>query len=124
MSNFTFQYNPQLDGAFLKSIYDDDLETAIISFEQFLKLHPQQIGEIEESFKEGNIDSFRMKIHKAKPTFSYVGLTAISAKAEAVEQLCLTANSVQELNKVYGEFKTCLQQLLPVVQHELIRMKT
>lgn len=124
MSNFTFQYSPKLDGAFLKSVYEDDLDIAIINFDEFLKMLPQQLHEMQQSFEEGNINGFRMTIHKVKPTFSYVGLTAISAKADVLEQMCLTIKSIREIDNKYVDFKTCLHQLIPVVQEELVRMKT
>ena len=124
MSSNPFQYTKKLDDVFLNSLYEDDLEYAIISFEQFLKICPVQLNDIEESFKAGDIDTFRNKIHKAKPIFSYVGLTTITAKADAVEKMCLNINYLQQVEDRYQEFKTCVAQLLPVVQEELIRMKT
>ena len=119
-----FEFDQRLDVEFLLSLYEDDIENAVISFDFFLNKYPQQLKEIEEDFIGGDIKGFRQKVHKAKPTFSYVGLTAISAKAAVIERKCDDEGDLNKVKNLYQEFKNNLEELIPVVQHELERMKT
>ena len=88
MENKIFEFDQRLDTGFLHSLYENDIENAAMSFDFFLNKYPQHLKEIEEDFIAGDVKGFRQKVHKAKPTFSYVGLTAISAKAAAIESMC------------------------------------
>jgi HPt (histidine-containing phosphotransfer) domain-containing protein len=120
----TFKYDQRLDTAFLDSIYDGDMEHAAISFEQFLHKYPAQLKELDESFIAGNITIFRQKLHKLKPTFSYVGLTEITAKAEIIEKLCNETPHLNVISRQYVDLKQQLNDLIPVVEQEFKRLNT
>ncbi len=122
MDNNTFKYDQRLDAAFLQSIYDDDLEHAAISFEQFLLKHPVQLKEVEDSFTAGDIITFKQKLHKLKPTFSYVGLTKITAEAEIIEKLCNEIHDLNVISGLYVGLKQHLNELMPVVEQEFERL--
>jgi HPt (histidine-containing phosphotransfer) domain-containing protein len=122
MDNNTFEYDQRLDAAFLQSIYDDDLEHAAISFEQFLLKHPVQLKEVEDSFTAGDIITFKQKLHKLKPTFSYVGLTKITAEAEIIEKLCNEIHDLNVISGLYVGLKQHLNELMPVVEQEFERL--
>ncbi|WP_462248716.1 Hpt domain-containing protein [Ferruginibacter sp.] len=124
MESKIFEFDPRLDTGFLRSLYEDDIENAVMSFDFFLNKYPQQLKEIEEDFIAGDIKGFRQKVHKVKPTFSYVGLTTISTKAAAIESICDNEGDLNKVKNLYQEFKNSLAEIIPVVQHELERMKT
>lgn len=124
MENKIFEFDQRLDAGFLHSLYEDDIENAAMSFDFFLNKYPQHLKEIEEDFIAGDVKGFRQKVHKAKPTFSYVGLTAISAKAAAIESMCDDEGDLNKVENLYQEFKNSLEEIIPVVQNELERMKT
>jgi HPt (histidine-containing phosphotransfer) domain-containing protein len=119
----TFEYDQRLDTAFLQSIYDDDIEHAAISFEQFLLKFPTQFKELEDSFTNNDVAVFRQKLHKLKPTFSYVGLTAITAKAEKIERLCNETPDFDVISGLYVDLKQHLNDFIPIVSAELERLK-
>lgn len=123
MYNSTLEYDKRLDAAFLESIYENDKEHAAMVFEQFLKLYPNQFKELEDSFVKGNVTTFRQKIHKLKPTFSFVGLTELTAKAEVIEKKCLDIDEISIINDLYFDFKNNLFELIPIVETELERFK-
>jgi HPt (histidine-containing phosphotransfer) domain-containing protein len=120
----TFKYDQRLDADFLQSIYDDDTEHAAISFEQFLVKLPAQLKELEDSFITNDITVFKQKLHKLKPTFSYVGLTAITAKAEKIERLCNETPDFDVISGLYVDLKQHLDDFTPIVRAELERLKT
>jgi Hpt domain len=118
-----FKYNQRLDAAFLRSIYEDDMEHAAISFEQFLLKYPVQLKEVEDSFAIGDINTFRQKLHKLKPVFSYVGLTKITADAEIIEKLCNETPDINVINRLYIDLKRQLDEFIPIIKDELRRLK-
>ncbi len=122
MQNNTFIYDQRLDADFLDSIYENDKEYAAFGFEQFLKGYPDQINELEQSFKTGDVNNFRQKIHKLKPTFSFVGLTDLTAKAEIIEKNCHGIVEIAVLDDLYLDFKNKLFELIPVVKEECDRL--
>ena len=124
MKSKIFEFDQRLDAGFLCSLYEDDIENAVMSFDFFLNKYLQHLKEIEEDFIAGDVKGFRQKVHKAKPTFSYVGLTEISAKAAAIESICDNEGDLNKVKNLYQEFKNSLEKIIPVVQNELERMKT
>jgi HPt (histidine-containing phosphotransfer) domain-containing protein len=124
MESKIFEFDQRLDAAFLRSLYEDDIENAVMSFDFFLNKYPQHLKEIEDDFIAGDIKGFRQKVHKVKPTFSYVGLTAMSVKAAAIERLCDETNDLNNVKDLYQELKNSLQEIIPVIEGELERMKT
>jgi HPt (histidine-containing phosphotransfer) domain-containing protein len=123
MNSNVFEYDERLDSAFLESIYDDDMEHAAISFEQFLNKYPVQIKEIEDCLAAADINLFRQKLHKIKPAFSYVGLTNITAKAEIIERMCTNVIDKIAITDLYLDFKNELNKFIPVIERELERLK-
>lgn len=123
MYNNTIEYDSRLDGDFLLSIYENDKEHAAIVFEQFLLSYPNQIKEVEECFNTGNIPLFRQKIHKLKPTFSFVGLTKITSKAEVIEKRCQEIPEISYISDLYIDLRNNLNELIPVVEMEFERLK-
>jgi HPt (histidine-containing phosphotransfer) domain-containing protein len=118
-----FVFNSKLDGEFLKSIYEDDKEHAGMVFEQFLESIGMQLNEIEESYNSGNADFFKKKIHKLKPVLSFVGLTALTQKAEVIEKKCADVSDVSILSELYIGFKNDLKEMIPVVEEDLVKLK-
>ena len=124
MQNNILNYDSRLDSAFLETIYENDKEDAAIGFGHFLKCYPAQLNELELSFNTGDINTFRQKIHKLKPTFSFVGLTNVTAKAETIEKSCGENIEIARLNDLYVDFKNTLFELIPVVKEEFNRLNT
>lgn len=116
-------FDERLDTETLHNLYEGDYEHAEVVFQQFVKTAPLQMQEIERNFTETSIDTFREKIHKLKPVFSFVGLTTLSNQAAAIEQQCKSGAAVNELEAGYTDFKNNFFNSLPVVQEILQKMK-
>jgi HPt (histidine-containing phosphotransfer) domain-containing protein len=115
-------YHEKLDTETLKSLYEDDVEHAEVVFRQFMKSVPGQMAGIDTSFAENSIDTFREKVHKVKPVFSFVGLSALNEQATALEVQCKSVNNLQELEPAYTNFKTDFLNSLPVVEEMLQKL--
>ena len=116
-------FDENLDVEFLYALYGNDTAHALMVFKDFLKCTPEMMQEIEESYQKGEIENFRQKVHKVKPVFSFVGLTAITHQAEALEQRCKNAFGIHELNGLYEELKNLYQNNISIVRNEVDRLE-
>ena len=124
MNNGSFQFNTQLDGPFLESIYEGDNEHAEMVFDQFVKTVTGHMEEIEAGYNSGNTEAFRKTIHKFKPVLSFVGLTKLMEAAANIEKKCSEVSDVKNLAVLYTLFKNDLIEKIPVVQNDLIKLKS
>lgn len=122
MKNFPFAFDERLDTEFLLSLYDGDAEHASIVFSQFLQMAPALMKEIDESYNTGIVESFRQKVHKLKPVFSFVGLTQLTTRAEALEKMCKETSQIDEVGEMYKDLKYNYSQNFPIIENELKRL--
>ncbi|HUZ58168.1 MAG TPA: hypothetical protein VMU83_05250 [Hanamia sp.] len=123
MENLSIVFDKRLDIEFLQSIYEDDIEHALIVFSQFLQIAPSLMKEMEESYLSGEVESFRQKVHKMKPVFSFVGLTKLTAKAEVLEKKCKEVSGIYDISELYKELKNQYSEGLPIIENEVNRLK-
>ena len=123
MNAETFVFDSRLDGDFLNSIYEDDKEHAEMVFEKFLKSIRIQLSEIDESYANGDAEIFRKQIHKLKPVLSFVGLTKLTSKAAVIEDKCKEVTETGLLSELYTGFKNELNEMIPVIENDLIKLK-
>lgn len=122
MKNFPFAFDERLDTEFLLSIYEGDTEHASIIFSQFLQMAPALMKEIDESYHTGIVESFRQKVHKLKPVFSFVGLTQLTIKAEILEKKCKETSHIHEVSDMYKDLKYNYSQNFPIIENEVKRL--
>ncbi len=123
MEKGAFAFDNRLDVDYLHSLYEGDTEYAAVIFEQFLQHYPVQWGELENSFARGDIQAYKGNMHKMKASFSFVGLTQLTQKAQVIEQHCTENYDLPALSALQQDFKTNLDELLPIVEEELKRMQ-
>jgi hypothetical protein len=85
--------------------------------------YPEQWAAIEESFAKEDIKTYKSHIHKIKATFSFVGLTTLTGKAEMVEKNSGESYDLHTLNALHNDFKNSLADLIPIVEQELVRLQ-
>ena len=123
MNNVPFAFSDKLDREFLFNIYENDNEHASMIFEQFLQTAPRLMDEIDACFATGNVESFRQKVHKLKPSFSFVGLTKLTTEAESLEKGCLETSDINDVALAYVVLKNHYEESYPIIQNELQRLK-
>lgn len=123
MSQDVYVFDGRLDGAFLETIYEGDMEHAEMVFDQFVRTIPGQLNEIKSYYQSSDLENFRKNVHKIKPVLSYVGLTALTDKAAVIESRCKQVVSIQDVAGLYSSFSTQLDEMLPVVENELTRIR-
>ncbi|MDB5278687.1 Hpt domain-containing protein [Ferruginibacter paludis] len=124
MNDGSFEFNAQLDGQFLESIYDGDHEHAEMVFEQFIQSVNGHMDEIEAGFNSGDAEVFRKAIHKFKPVLSFVGLTKLTEAAANIEKKCTGMTDVNNLATLYTLLKNELIEKIPIIQNDLIKLKS
>jgi HPt (histidine-containing phosphotransfer) domain-containing protein len=123
MGTANFEFNSRLDVYFLSSIYENDVEHAEMVFEKFIQTIQVQMNELEVCYAEGNTEFFRKKIHKIKPVLSFVGLTPLTNKATLIEKNCSLVTDINVLAELYTGFKNELNEMIPVVENDLAKLK-
>jgi HPt (histidine-containing phosphotransfer) domain-containing protein len=123
MDNGTFAFDNRLDIEYLQSLYEGDTEYAAVIFEQFLQNYPEQWQELEASINREDIKAYKGHIHKMKASFSFVGLTQLTQKAQVIEQHCTENYDIDTVTALQQDFKTSLAQLIPIVEAELKRLQ-
>jgi HPt (histidine-containing phosphotransfer) domain-containing protein len=123
MENGTFAFDNRLDIEYLQSLYEGDTEYAGLIFDQFLQNYPAQWQELEASINREDIKAYKGHIHKMKASFSFVGLTQLTQKAQVIEQHCTENYDIKAITALHQDFKTNLFELIPIVEDELKRMQ-
>ena len=118
-----FAYDSHLDVEFLNELYEGDKEHALAIFEQFLRNVHGQLKEVEDNFNSRDIESMRQKIHKMKPSFSFVGLSHLTLKAGQVENECDRNMATGRLVELYNDFKKSIIEYIPIIEKQLVKLK-
>lgn len=119
----SFVFSPTLDQTFLSSLYDDDLLYAQEIFRGFLAETKIEFEKIKNDYLQDELKGMRQKLHKIKPTFSFVGLTALSEKTESVIKACDESSHVSETEPGCSALFMAIEDSFLIVEKELLRMK-
>jgi HPt (histidine-containing phosphotransfer) domain-containing protein len=98
-----FVFNTEIDANYLYSLYGDDFIYMQEVLDTVLHDYQSLTDNIEYSYTSGNLTALRAAVHKIKPVFGFVGLTAVQQLCQQFEQICGTACSP---DKLAGEFET------------------
>jgi HPt (histidine-containing phosphotransfer) domain-containing protein len=121
--NGNFVFDQRLDGEFLGSIYEGDMEHAEMVFEKFLDTIGPQMDEIRSNYHSQDVESFRKSVHKIKPVLSYVGLTVLTNQAALLENQCKEIPVLEQVSGLYNAFSNGLTEMIPVIEGELIKIR-
>ena len=73
----SFIFNAEIDTNYLQSLYGDDYVYLQEIFATVLNDYESLTDNIEYSYSSGNITALKAAVHKIKPVFGFVGLTAV-----------------------------------------------
>lgn len=103
-----FNFNENIDGGYLFSLYADDYAYLEEVFLTTLRHFDPDVESIKLAYADGNIADLKRGIHKIKPTFGFVGLLAIELACKDFEELCQHTASAED---IAGEYKLIMRQL-------------
>ena len=104
----TFVFNPEFDVNYLYSLYGDDYNYLQEVFNTV----------IEYNYSSGNLNTLRSAVHKIKPVFGFVGLTAVQQLCQDFEQICSAASSPDQLTSDFESLKNKITQSKQLIEEE------
>jgi hypothetical protein len=120
----TFIFDNKLDQQFLQSLYEDDLSYAQEVFEEFLTGTKSEFEAIKNDYRDNVLKAMRQKLHKIKPTFSFVGLPTLTEKTETIIATCDASSNISEIEPGCGVLFKEIEDSLLLIEKELFRMKS
>ena len=118
-----FTFDDKLDQTFLASLYGDDFEYAREVFEGFLSETKPEFDKIKNDYRQNDLKNMRQKLHKIKPTFGFVGLTALTGKTETVIAACDRASNTGEIEPGCSALFKEIEDSFRLIENELARMR-
>ena len=118
-----FAFDTKLDQTFLESLYGDDVQYAQEVFEGFLADTKNEFEGIKSDYRENALKNMRQKLHKIKPTFSFVGLTALTEKTETIIAACDVSSNTREIEPGCSELFKENEESFLLIETELIKMR-
>ncbi|MFI5193126.1 MAG: Hpt domain-containing protein [Chitinophagales bacterium] len=101
----SFIFNPEIDTNYLQSLYGDDYVYLQEVFSTVLNDYESLTDNIEYSYTSGNLTALRAAVHKIKPVFGFVGLTAVQQECQQFENTCGTVTSPEMLARDFEILK-------------------
>lgn len=101
----SFIFNAEIDTNYLQSLYGDDYVYLQEVFSTVLNDYESLTDNIEYSYTSGNLTALRAAVHKIKPVFGFVGLTAVQQECQQFENICGTVTSPDMLARDFEVLK-------------------
>jgi hypothetical protein len=122
-TNTEFIFSTEMNQSFLQAMYEGDLLYASEVFESFLVDVKKEMEEIKKWQSENDVKKIRHTLHKIKPTFGFVGLTALTEKIEVIISIFDKSSDISETEPAFSKTLTEIQNAFLLVEDELKRMK-
>jgi HPt (histidine-containing phosphotransfer) domain-containing protein len=117
-----FYFHPNLDAAFLNSVYQGDAENASYIFELYLAELPGTLASIREAMAKNDSGSLFEIVHKTKTSFSFVGLTHIAILMEVLEKAARDSADTSGLKDDVDNLVAEINQSTPLIEMEYARL--
>ncbi len=118
-----FQFNPQLDSAYLQTFYEDDLDYAADMFDTFLEYTVAEFPNLKIAIAGGNMEEIRKAAHKIKPTFAMVGLTTLRDELAEIERLASTNSDIELMERIQADLEDQLNHFIPILEADMHQME-
>ncbi len=118
MNEFNFTHE-QIDGTFLYTMYDGDIEILKSVFEEFVTNHDDTVEKLVAAYNSNSPQELGTTIHKFKPTFSYTGFTDIVQSLQYLENKCTSINGVIEIRPDFDAALAKIKLTKHIITEEL-----
>jgi HPt (histidine-containing phosphotransfer) domain-containing protein len=113
-----FVFNEEIDANYLFSLYGDDFVYLQEIFDTVLNDFESLKDNIEYSYSSGNIAALKAAVHKIKPVFGFVGLTAVQQECQQFEVRCGSVSSLDILTRDFETLKNRISESKIVIEEE------
>ena len=114
----SFSFNAEIDTNYLQSLYGNDYVYLQEIFATVLNDYESLTDNIEYSYSSGNITALKAAVHKIKPVFGFVGMTAVQQECQQFENTCGTVTSPDMLARDFEVLKNRIFQSKQVIEEE------
>ncbi len=114
----SFVFNEEIDADYLYSLYGDDFVYLQEIFDTVLQDFEPLKDNIDYSYSTGNIATLKAAVHKIKPVFGFVGLTAVQEACKLFEAECGNTSSLELLTKDFEILKNRISESKTIIEEE------
>jgi HPt (histidine-containing phosphotransfer) domain-containing protein len=118
-----FIFNEKIDSDYMYSLYADDYAYVEEIFSSTMELFDEDFESLMSAFESGNLTDLKRASHKMKPTFGFVGLTAIQEQVKQFEDLCQKVQQTDELKDDFKQIKVTLADCKDLIASEYQKLK-
>jgi len=122
LSNTKFVFYDPIDGEYLIDLYAGDYNMIEETFTDVLREYDDFVERIITTYHEGDVVSLKSAVHKVKPLFGFVGLTALQAQCLDFETACQKAGSAAGLAPAFEALRRQLTDSKSIIASELARL--
>jgi HPt (histidine-containing phosphotransfer) domain-containing protein len=119
----SFIFNSEIDSGYLQSLYGDDYVYLQEIFATVLNDYGALADNVEYSYSSGNLAALKAAVHKIKPVFGFVGMTAVQQECQQFENLCGTVDSPETLTRDFENLKNRIFQSRQVIEEEMKKLE-
>ena len=91
----TFVFSAPINGDYEIELYAGDYVMIEETFADVLREYDAFVQRILTTYQEGDVPALKSAVHKIKPLFGFVGLTALQSQCLQFENACLSATITQ-----------------------------
>lgn len=117
-----FVFNEKFDTAFIHSLYEDDLAYIAEIFSITATQLEEDIPLAKAAFSGEDLTGLKQRVHKLKPSFGFVGLTALQEDCRVFEDRCKEVRAKADLALEFSILAARLDEALVLVKQELDRL--
>ena len=118
-----FQFNRELDHAYLDQLYEGDLDYAIDMFDSFLEYSLPVFYALPDLLEQRRFEALQNDVHRLKPAFPMVGLSLLTPTLQQIEQAAGKPVDPDRARAGIEEGGRIFDRFLPLIKSELARMK-
>ena len=124
-SNFPkkFIFNEKINSNYLHSLYEDDYQYIEEIFGTTLTHFDEDFKSMHVAYDTDNLLDLKKAVHKIKPTFGFVGLTAVQQICKDFEDICQKAKTTNELTSAYQQIVITLAESKDLIASEYSKLK-
>jgi HPt (histidine-containing phosphotransfer) domain-containing protein len=114
----SFIFNTEFDTPYLQSLYGDDFVYLQEVFATVLNDYEALADNIEYSYSSGNLTALKSAVHKIKPVFGFVGLTAVQQECQQFENTCGTVTAPELLARDFESLRNRIRLSRQILEEE------
>jgi HPt (histidine-containing phosphotransfer) domain-containing protein len=121
LSHIPFVFGDAINGQYIMDLYAGDYVMIEETFDDVLREYDFFVERIITTYHEGDADGLKSAVHKMKPLFGFVGLTALQAQCLQFENCCKTM-SPAELIAAFTPLKRQMLEAKAIIEKEKVRL--